>query len=76
MNRYERRNELIDSDSVNEISIDIIRDFIDRLVENHIAPEGYLTNLDHKEILDSAEICKLPYIAVLPELIIRSFISR
>ena len=49
---YERRNELIDSENVNEISIDIIRDFIDRLVDDHIAPEGYLTDTDYEKIVN------------------------
>ncbi len=48
---YERRNELIDSDNVHEISLDIIRDFIDRLVENHIPPENYLTEKDYEDIV-------------------------
>ena len=49
---YERRNELIDSDNINDISIDIIRNFIDRLVDDHIAPEGYLTDNDYENIVD------------------------
>ncbi len=49
---YERRNELIDSENVHEISVDIIRDFIDRLVEDHIAPEGYLTDKDYEAIVN------------------------
>ena len=49
---YERRNELIDSENVHEISVDIIRDFIDRLVEDHIAPEGYLTDTDYEKIVN------------------------
>ena len=48
---YERRNELIDSDNVHEISLDIIRNFIDRLVENHIPPENYLTEKDYEDIV-------------------------
>ena len=49
---YNRRNELIDSENVNEISIETIRDFIDRLVDDHIAPEGYLTDDDYQNITD------------------------
>ena len=49
---YNRRNELIDSENVNEISIETIRDFIDRLVDDQIAPEGYLTDDDYQNITD------------------------
>ncbi len=49
---YERRNELIDSENIHEISIDTIRDFIDGLVDDHIAPEGYLTDKDYEDIIN------------------------
>ena len=49
---YERRNELIDSENIHEISIDTIRDFIDGLVDDHIAPEGYLTDKDYEDIVN------------------------
>ena len=49
---YDRRNELIDSENVHEISVEVIRDFIDRLVDDHIAPEGYLTEDDYKKIVE------------------------
>ena len=48
---YERRNELIDSENVHEISIDTIKDFIDTLIDKHIAPEGYLTDKDYEQIV-------------------------
>ncbi len=48
---YERRNELIDSENVHEISKDTIKDFVDRLIDNHIAPEGYLTDKDYEQII-------------------------
>ncbi len=47
---YERRNEIIDSEDVHEISIETIKDFIYRLVDDHIAPEGYLTDDDYDKI--------------------------
>ena len=49
---YDRRNELIDSENVNDISIEVIRDFIDKLVNDHIAPEGYLTDNDYEAIVN------------------------
>ena len=49
---YERRNELIDSENIHEISIDTIKDFIDGLVDDHIAPEGYLTDKDYEDIVN------------------------
>jgi len=48
---YERRNELIDSDNVHEICIETIKDYIDGLVMDHIAPEGYLTDDDYEKII-------------------------
>ena len=49
---YERRNELLDSETVHEICLDTIKDFIDRLVDDHIAPEGYLTDDDYTNIVE------------------------
>jgi len=49
---YERRNELIDSENVHDICIDTIKDFIDELVDDHIAPEGYLTDDDYEKIVN------------------------
>ena len=48
---YDRRNELIDAENVHEISIDTIKDFIDTLIDKHIAPEGYLTDKDYEQIV-------------------------
>ena len=49
---YERRNELLDSEDIHEISKDTIRDYIDGFVEEHIAPEGYLTDKDYESIIN------------------------
>ena len=49
---YERRNELLDSESIQDICIDTIKDFIDGLVDDHIAPEGYLTDEDYQKIVE------------------------
>ena len=63
---YDRRNELIDSENVNDISIEVIRDFIDKLVNDHIAPEGYLTDNDYEAIVNhmNANILKRHKITV------------
>lgn len=49
---YDRRNYIIDSEDVHSISVETIKDFIDRLVNDHIAPEGYLTEKDFEQIVD------------------------
>ncbi|MBQ3020806.1 MAG: preprotein translocase subunit SecA [Bacilli bacterium] len=49
---YKRRNEVIDSEDVHEISISTIRDFVDRLIDEHIEPEGYLTDKDYEDIIN------------------------
>ena len=49
---YEKRNELLDSEDVNTISIETIKDFIYDVVMSHIEPEGYLTNDDLENICD------------------------
>lgn len=50
---YERRNEILDSEDIHQIIIDILNDYIDELIEAHIAPEGYLTNADMDGISDA-----------------------
>ena len=49
---YEKRNELLDTDDVNSISIETIKDFIYDVVMSHIEPEGYLTKEDLENICD------------------------
>lgn len=49
---YERRNEILDSEDIHHIIIDIINDYIDELIDAHIAPEGYLTDADLEAICD------------------------
>ena len=50
---YERRNEILDSEDIHSIILDIINDYIDELIESHIAPEGYLTDADLESICDA-----------------------
>ena len=49
---YDRRNEILDSESIHERIINTFKNFSEELVYSHIAPEGYLTELDLSEILE------------------------
>ena len=47
---YERRNEILDTDDITTITYETFNDYIDAFVDNHIAPEGYLTEKDLSDI--------------------------
>ncbi len=49
---YERRNEVLDNENIHESIIEIFKNTIVTLVENHIEPEGYLTDEDKSEIIE------------------------
>ena len=49
---YEKRNEILDSDSIHTQVLENFRNFIEVLVNSHIAPEGYLTENDLNEIME------------------------
>lgn len=49
---YARRNEILDTEDIHHIILDIINDYIDEIIESHIAPEGYLTDADMDAICD------------------------
>ena len=49
---YEKRNAILDSESVHEDVLDAFYNFVGDLVDSHIMPEGYLTEDDKKEILE------------------------
>lgn len=49
---YEARNEILDSDSIHDTVLERIRNNISDLVNDHIEPEGYLTENDYSEILE------------------------
>ncbi|MBR1718342.1 MAG: preprotein translocase subunit SecA, partial [Bacilli bacterium] len=51
---YNKRNEILDSDSIHEVVLETFKTFITGLVNNHIMPEGYLTDQDITDIL---EVC-------------------
>ena len=49
---YEKRNEILDSDSIHETVLETFKTYITNLVNNHIMPEGYLTEQDITDILE------------------------
>ncbi len=49
---YEKRNEVLDNENIHESIIEIFKNTITTLVENHIEPEGYLTDDDKSEIIE------------------------
>ena len=50
---YDRRNEILDNESIHETVLETIKNFVDDLVNSHIQPEGYLTGKDLNEILET-----------------------
>lgn len=50
---YERRNEILDSITIHQTVLNNIFNYVSELVESHIEPEGYLTDTDKFEILES-----------------------
>ena len=49
---YEKRNEILDNENIHNSIIEIFKNTITDLVENHIEPEGYLTEDDKSEIIE------------------------
>ena len=49
---YDIRNQILDSESIHETVLENMKNFVNNLVESHIAPEGYLTENDLNEILE------------------------
>ncbi len=49
---YERRNEILDNENIHENILKIFENTITNLVEDHIEPEGYLTENDKSEIIE------------------------
>ena len=49
---YERRNEILDSESIHDIVLETFKNFLSNFVESHIPPEGYLTEKDLEEIVE------------------------
>ena len=51
---YDRRNEILDSESIHETIISTFRHHIEDLVKSHIAPENYITDEYLKDIVEFA----------------------
>mgnify|MGYP004466318891 FL=1 len=51
---YEKRNKILDSDSIHEMVLSTFRHHVEDLINSHIAPEGYLTENDYSEIVEFA----------------------
>lgn len=51
---YDRRNNILDSETIHEETLNTFRHHIADLVKSHIAPEGYLTEDDYKQITEFA----------------------
>jgi len=49
---YERRNEILDNENIHDSVIEIFKNTIANLVDNHIEPEGYITEDDKSEIVE------------------------
>lgn len=50
---YEKRNEILDEVSIHDNVLNNYYNYVSELVDSHILPEGYLTDLDKTEILES-----------------------
>ncbi len=51
---YEKRNRILENDSIHEMVLSTFRHHIEDLVKSHLAPEGYLTDEDYKDIAEFA----------------------
>lgn len=49
---YEKRNEILDSESIHSTILETFKNFLSDFVNEHIMPEGYLTENDLNEILE------------------------
>ena len=51
---YDRRNEILDSESIHETVLSTFRHHIEDLIKSHLAPEGYITDEDLADIIEFA----------------------
>ena len=51
---YEKRNKILDNESIHDMIISTFRHHIEDLVNSHLAPEGYLTEDDLEDIREFA----------------------
>ena len=50
---YDKRNKILDNESIHEMVLTTFRHHIEDVVNSHMPPEGYLTEEDYKEIVES-----------------------
>ncbi len=50
---YEKRNEILELDSIHDKILELLKNYIKELVYSHIMPEEYLTKSDKSEILEA-----------------------
>ncbi len=51
---YDKRNKILDNESIHEMILSTFRHHIEDLVNSHLAPEGYLTEEDYEDIREFA----------------------
>ena len=51
---YEKRNKILDEESIHEMILSTFRHHIEDLINSHLAPEGYLTDNDLEDIVNFA----------------------
>ena len=49
---YDKRNQILDNDSIHEMVLSTFRHHVEDLVKSHLAPEGYLNEDDYKDIIE------------------------
>ncbi len=49
---YEKRNDILDNESISENVLELFKEVTSDLVNKHIEPEGYLTDKDKENIVD------------------------
>jgi preprotein translocase subunit SecA len=49
---YDKRNKILDNESIHEMILTTFRHHVEDLVNSHLAPEGYLTEDDYKEVVE------------------------
>ncbi len=50
---YEKRNVILDSESIHDVILEHMDNYVAELVDSHIMPEGFLTEKDLSEILET-----------------------
>ena len=64
---YEKRNEILDSDSIHEIVLDTFHEYARELVENHTSIEGHISKEAESELIESVNELLRRKITELPK---------